>query len=44
VVIIQPEQASVRHSVRELRGLGEEIWRSEDPQEYVNRLRDAWKR
>jgi hypothetical protein len=28
--------------ILELRGLGREIWRGEDPDAYVNRLREGW--
>lgn len=31
-----------RHSIMELHGLGAEIWRSIDAQEYVNALRQEW--
>ncbi len=30
------------HSIRELRGLGKEIWEGMDAQAYVNQERDAW--
>ena len=31
-----------RQSITELRGLGKEIWRHQDAQEYVDRERDSW--
>ncbi len=31
-----------RRHLRELRGLGKDIWESVDAQEYVNAERDAW--
>jgi hypothetical protein len=31
-----------KHSIRELHGLGKEIWEGIDAQEYVNKLRDEW--
>ncbi len=31
-----------QHSIMELRGLGKEIWRGIDAQEYVNRERASW--
>jgi len=31
-----------RRSILELRGLGAEIWRGVDGQEYVDQLRDEW--
>ena len=30
--------------LRDLRGLGKEIWQAVDAQEYVNQLRDEWDR
>ncbi|MDQ2787178.1 MAG: hypothetical protein M3Y58_19480 [Chloroflexota bacterium] len=30
------------HSILELEGLGAEIWKDVDAQEYVNALRDEW--
>ncbi len=44
VVVIQPEEPRARHSLRELRGLGADIWKGVDAQQYVNRLRDEWER
>jgi hypothetical protein len=34
--------APKKHSILELAGLGEEIWRGIDAQEYVNQLRSEW--
>lgn len=31
-----------RHSILELHGLGKEIWKSVDAQDYVDGLRDEW--
>lgn len=31
-----------KRSIMELHGLGAEIWRGIDAQEYVNKLRDEW--
>lgn len=31
-----------QRSIRELRGLGKEIWAGIDAQEYVDRERDSW--
>lgn len=36
---VHPRQ---RRSILELEGLGEEIWKGIDAQEYVNQERDAW--
>lgn len=36
------DQPKKLHSLRELRGLGKEIWEGIDAQEYVNKLRDEW--
>ena len=33
---------SKRHSIRELRGLGKEIWEGVDVQAYIDRERDSW--
>lgn len=30
------------HDIRELRGLGKEIWAGIDAQEYINQMRDEW--
>ena len=38
--IQQPTEAL--SSIRELRGLGAEVWNSIDAQDYVNQERDAW--
>jgi AbrB family looped-hinge helix DNA binding protein len=37
--VLMPEPADY---VAAMRGLGAEVWRGEDAQEYVNRERDAW--
>ncbi|MCL1465382.1 hypothetical protein [Argonema galeatum] len=34
--------ARPRRSILELRGLGKEIWKGIDAQEYVNQERDSW--
>jgi hypothetical protein len=31
-----------KHSIKELRGLGKEIWGGIDAQEYVNQERESW--
>jgi len=41
VIIAQEEQS--KGSLLELRGLGKGLWRGEDAQEYVNKLRREWK-
>lgn len=35
-------QSEKKRSILELEGLGEEIWRGIDAQDYVNQLRDEW--
>src|SRR5258708_34262839 len=30
------------HSILELHGLGKEIWKGVDPEDYVSKLRDEW--
>ena len=42
VLVIQPETPLALHDIRELRGLGREIWRDSDAQAYVDQLRDEW--
>jgi hypothetical protein len=37
-----PAEKPRKRSLRELRGLGKEIWAGIDAQEYVNRERDEW--
>lgn len=42
-----PEKADVielksKHRVTELRGLGKELWRGADAQQYVDSERDSW--
>jgi hypothetical protein len=34
--------ATKKHSLRELRGLGKEIWEGIDAQDYINQQRDEW--
>ncbi|MCL1473206.1 hypothetical protein [Argonema antarcticum] len=34
--------ARPRRSILELRGLGKEVWKDIDAQEYVNQERDSW--
>jgi hypothetical protein len=38
----QTEEESPRRSLSNLRGLGAEIWKDVDAQDYVNDLRDDW--
>lgn len=40
--IIRTKVKTKRHSILELKGLGKEIWKSVDSQEYVNKERDSW--
>lgn len=37
-----PQAAQPVRHLRELRGLGKELWQDIDAQDYVNRLRDEW--
>jgi hypothetical protein len=37
-----PQEAARKRSILDLEGVGAEIWRGIDAQEYVNRLRDEW--
>lgn len=34
--------AKPKRSILELRGLGKEVWKGVDAQEYVNQERDSW--
>jgi hypothetical protein len=36
------KQADMPHSLKELRGLGKEIWEDMDAQDYINQQRDEW--
>jgi hypothetical protein len=36
------EPSPQKHSLRELRGLGKEIWEGVDAQDYINQQRDEW--
>lgn len=38
----QQAVARARRSIRELRGLGKEIWQNIDTQQYVDQERDSW--
>ncbi len=37
-----PTDAEKKHSLRELSGLGKDIWEGIDAQDYINQLRDEW--
>jgi hypothetical protein len=39
-----PDEPQRDRSIMELHGLGAEIWRGIDAQQYVNELRDEWDR
>ncbi len=41
-IIRQQAMAEPLHSFLELEGLGQEIWKGIDAQEYVNQERDSW--
>ena len=41
--LVQRETAAKsQRSIREIRGLGKEVWKNLDAQEYVNQERDSW--
>lgn len=42
--IIMAQERQDRRNLLELRGLGKGLWKGEDAQEYVNRLRREWAR
>ena len=37
-----PEESHKQHSIRELRGLGKEIWAGIDAQTYIREERNSW--
>jgi hypothetical protein len=37
-----PQTPSQKHSLRELRGLGKEIWEGIDAQDYIDQQRNEW--
>jgi hypothetical protein len=37
-----PQPPPQRHSLRELRGLGKEIWEGIDAQDYIDQQRNEW--
>ena len=41
--LVTPSLAD-RRSLRELKGLGKELWRSTDVDEYIRQERDSWER
>ena len=40
--LAKAEETQPKRSIMELHGLGAEIWKGVDAQEYVNELRDEW--
>jgi hypothetical protein len=42
VLLRDNETAPSNHHLKELRGLGKDIWKSIDAQEYVDSERDEW--
>ena len=42
VLLHDNDEPQSNHHLKELRGLGKDIWKSVDAQEYVNAERDAW--
>lgn len=43
VLVLQPSD-SLSRSIKEIRGLGRDVWAGEDAQAYVSRLREEWDR
>ena len=41
-IIRQQMSPKRKHSILELEGLGQEIWKGIDAQEYINQERDSW--
>ena len=44
VLVIQPDDTAAQRDIRELRGLGRDVWRDIEAQAYVDRFRDEWER
>ena len=42
VLLNENDGPQVTHHLKELRGLGKDIWKNVDAQEYVDAERDAW--
>jgi len=42
VLLHDKETSRGDHHLKELRGLGKDVWKSVDAQEYVDAERDAW--
>jgi hypothetical protein len=42
VQVLTAEATESLRSITELRGLGKEIWRRQDAQDYVDQERDSW--
>jgi hypothetical protein len=40
--LAETQESKPKRSIMELHGLGAEIWKGIDAQEYVNELRDEW--
>jgi hypothetical protein len=41
-ILRRQEATQRRRSILELQGLGKEIWRDIEPQEYIDRERNSW--
>ena len=39
---LSPEEAAKEHPLLALRGMGKGLWKDEDPDSYVRRLREGW--
>lgn len=40
--VTEPAETHKQHSLRELRGLGKEVWTGIDAQKYIDQQRDEW--
>ena len=43
VLLIRREGAEQKHDIRDLRGLGRDIWSKTEAQDYVRALREEWR-
>ena len=41
-LLLEIPDSTPQHRLSELRGLGKDIWKNIDAQEYVDQLRDEW--
>jgi hypothetical protein len=42
VALKSPEQPAWLSGILKMRGMGKDLWKNEDPDEYVRKLREGW--